>query len=273
MRFKKYLITEKTFAIGADVDLIYKKYFKKVIDTFNKKDIKVFRKLMKKHEDGMAYAFGFDSSHMLKSKKCKEAHKLNPVYIHSGVFTDGSSYSPKRTGYDARVSLSLNHNVVELILSMGLEKLQMNFDDDNTFERFKGEMSASSIKGTIYHELSHWLNDTLHNQNINKRLTKSRETHNPAIIKRFDKVNFTDFELDAQVHALKQMKRDYRKDWDKLSWYDIVQRKSFFDVWFKQLKSSSPKVQKKMHQLMIKRLNREKLLGKKMKTTFMGMLR
>jgi len=73
--------------------------------------------------------------------------------------------------------------------------------------------------------------------------------------------------------SLKQMKRDYRKDWDKLTWKEITIKKAFFDLWFQQLRSSTPQVQKKMHQLMIKRLNREKLLGKKMKTTFMSMLK
>jgi hypothetical protein len=79
---------------------------------------------------------------------------------------------------------------------------------------FRNEITETNIKGSIYHELSHWLNDTLHNKAVSKNM--------PITQDKIDKlwsgdVNFSDFEIDAQVHAIKQVKRNYKKDFDKLT--------------------------------------------------------
>ena len=268
MKFKQYLLLEKTYAIGADVDLIYKKYFKKIINTFNKKDIEIFRNLLKKYYKNGEWYFGKMLSANLKSKVAKKANILNPVNIYLGVTKDSSNYTPEKK----MINISLNKNAVDIIAKENMKQFKANLDND-TWERFNNELSPSAIKSTIYHELSHWLNDTLHNQNITKRIVKTKELKSIKPLQRFNKIDFSDFELDAQIHALKQLKRDYKKEWDNLSWKDIAQKKPFFDVWFDELRSATPQVQNKIHQLMIKRLNRENLLGKKMRTTFMRMLK
>jgi hypothetical protein len=49
---------------------------------------------------------------------------------------------------------------------------------------------------------------------------------------------------------------------------DIIEIKSSFEVIFKQLKSSSKKVQEEYRKNLTKRLNREKLLGRAMQVSF-----
>jgi hypothetical protein len=56
-----------------------------------------------------------------------------------------------------------------------------------------------------------------HNQHISKKLQKSKETHDISVLQKHGTTLFTDYEIDAQVHALKQIKRNYKKEWDNLT--------------------------------------------------------
>jgi L-2-hydroxyglutarate oxidase LhgO len=81
------------------------------------------------------------------------------------------------------------------------------------------------------------------------------------------------FELDAQIHAIKQLKRDYNKIWDEVTWEFIVQHKSSFNMVFKTLSRASKKDKTDYIKRLYKRLNREKLLGKSLKNGFDSFLR
>src|SRR6056297_4097983 len=107
MRFKKYL-TEKTFAIGADVDYIYKNFFKKFVNTVNKNQNKV--------KDFPVTKF---SSSELKSKKAQMAHKENPVTIYTGVF-DTSAYIP----FKSEIKLSLNGSVIDILKKHNIKEIE-----------------------------------------------------------------------------------------------------------------------------------------------------
>jgi len=266
MRFKQYL-NEKTFSISADVDMIYKKYFKKYVKPFHKKggkanrnDLTDFKEGMDKvHKDGKWY-FGNATSEILKSKTAKKAHELNPVTLVFGAWQEGSFYNYSKKA----ISFSLNSDVLHL-LSTSQSKLDIrNMLQGRILERFMNELSEENIKGTIYHELSHWINDSIYNQNIQKRVQKNLKT------KEFDitTVNFTDFELDAQVHAIKQLKRSFTGDWNYIRWYDIIQKKPSFSVVFAQLKQQPKAVQMDYFKRISKRLNRENLMGKNLKDSF-----
>lgn len=260
-KFLEYL-NEKTFRIGGDVDLVYKKIFHpyiKLLPNFDMFMDKVNKDKIKSNE----YFFEVIFSHELKTKDCKEAHEVNPIGIKGGIF-DTSSYVPSLS----LIKLSLNIGVINILQQNRSKESIENLIGTAVSKRFFNELSPANLKGTIYHELSHWLNDSLHNKNISKRLKKAQQTQNYDILKKHGDAIFTDYELDAQVHAIKQLKRDYRKDWDKLTWYDIIEVKSSFDVIFSRLKHLNSKDQNEYFQRMIKRLNREGLLGKGLRNSF-----
>jgi hypothetical protein len=251
MKFKNYL-NEKTFAIGADVDYIYKKYFKKAIDDFKKG----------KKETIVNFPTSKFSTDDLKSQKAKKAHEINPLIIYIGIF-DCCSYNP----VESIIRLTFNMSAVNLLKANDIKKIKYLLSDEE-YKRYLNEFSSSSIKGSIYHELSHWLNDTFHNKNILKRIQKSKNINSYKPLTRFNVTVFSDYELDAQVHALKQLKRDYKKDWDDLTWNDVIIRKPSFDFIKRTLKSSSNKARNDYKKRLLKRLNREKLLGKGLKNSF-----
>lgn len=267
MKFSNYL-NEKTFAIGKDVDLIYNLYLKEAINLYKKTTIIDFMHYITSSKRGKAkgeYIFGETTTEILKSKQCQKAHKLNPCTIQVGVFGDGNFYSPVRK----IISISLNVYALQLLLKCSnKEELKKSIIDPNQRKMFESEFTGTALKATIYHELSHWLNDTFHNYNISNKIHLAKIKEDPSVLKKSGYSNFTDFEIDAQIHAIKQLKRKYNKTWDDLTWTDIMLLKPSFSVIKTQLKSSSKKVRDEYMKNMYKRLNREKLLGKNMKNSF-----
>ena len=153
MRLLKYL-NEKTYNIGADVDLVYNLFFKKLIKTFNKGDIKKFLKeLQSNPTSSKGTTIGEISSISLKSKQGQKAHELNPVTIRCGVFS-ASSYIPKKQ----IIHISLNAQAINILTvhdMKSVEDINGLFPTTGEVRRFKSEFTSSAIKGTIYHELSH----------------------------------------------------------------------------------------------------------------------
>jgi hypothetical protein len=261
MKFYNYL-NEKTYAIGADVDYIYNKAFKKIVKDFEKDWKKTIDYLITER------TFITIPSTDLKSRQSKKASEIKPILIFCGSFSRGNFYRP---AYN-EISLSINRNAVQYIYdkSKFYDNLKEIVDmlPQPSRKSIINSFKEADIKGTIYHELSHWLNDVFHNQHISKKLQKSKETHDISVLQKHGTTLFTDYEIDAQVHALKQIKRNYKKEWDNLTWMDIIEIKSSFEVIFKQLKSSSKKVQEEYRKNLTKRLNREKLLGRAMQVSF-----
>lgn len=256
MRLQQYL-TEKTFNISADVDLVFKTLIKPSLTLFKKKKYKEFEKSID------SVLIEMMNSGDLKSKYAKKSDELNPITI--GFFHDnnGNYYNPK----DKIIHFAYNFQVLNIFKQSDYEPDRIkNVVGKASFERFYNEMSESALKGTIYHELSHWMNDTLHNKNITNLLGRARmaaEDISGNIIRQGHKdVGMTWYEIDAQIHALKQIKRDMKLNYNYLGWDDIMKLKPSFVTVF-QKAAISGEYGDYMKNL-TKRMHREKLLTKKL---------
>jgi hypothetical protein len=297
MRLKQYLreelLLEKTFAVSKDVNYIYKTCFKTLIDEIwihagsgkhlnftspardrllNKSSHK---DIWKKVANGLDVTYKQIMSEDLPGKQAKEASKVNPTVITCGIYKEGNLYRPKEEYIAAGIKgpggktwdrgviiLSINNSALKTALNNGMEYIQ-----PSQLKSFTSEFKEARIKSTIAHELSHWLNDTMHNFHITKLIGTTRELAKPEILLLHKKdVNMTHFEIDAQIHGIKQLKMAHRKDWDKMTLADVFMEynalrfmggniyqkygKEIGDIWQKAV---------------IKRMAREKLLGKNMK--------
>ena len=259
MRLKRYLLTEKTFRIDKDVDYIYKGAFKSFIDLWKKKIVdRGFQQLI--FHAALArrnYVYWETDSSKLKGKECQAAHALNPVKILCGVTEDGASWYR----IDAKV----------IFVSFPTEVLRMMIMGQGPPERlqiaFEKEVSEGKLKATIYHELSHWLNDTLHNYNISNIVNLAAELGRPELKLLGNKdVNMTHFEIDAQIHGIKAIKKIYKKEWDDLTINDVFNYYPSLRGIADNLKNQyGEDVFRIWYKLLLKRMWREKLLGKSMK--------
>lgn len=253
--FKQYLI-EKTFNIGKDVDMIYKIMFKKFTDNFQKKSPYIPPLVSQKEI----------SSSMLKSKKAQEAHKLNPITIIGGIDEEGKNYYEP---FHKMIKLSLNISALALLRdNEGVLKDSLEFIDIPQRKNYLTEFDGSSIKSSIYHELSHWINDTLHGGHIKKMLahmeTATEKEYYYIIRQGEEDIAVTSYELDAQIHAIKQLKRLNKNKWNLYSFGDLLSLNPSLNIIYNKLSSEGRLKWKKK---LLKRMVREKLLGKNMKGT------
>ena len=187
--FKEYLL-EKTFSLQKDIDRIYNKYFKQ-----NIKDI-LSGKLKYDINDNRDITFGQFYTSELVSKDAKRGHELNPVRIRVGIFSDGNYYQPEKD----YIQLSLHKEATYFYMKVEGDEEQLKPVLKNKYNVFMNEFSPLKVKGTISHELAHWLNDTLHNRNISNSKDKIQK------LQIANKIDSSFIELDSQVHALKEKK-------------------------------------------------------------------
>jgi len=263
-------LLEKTFNINKDVNMIYNlsgfKFFVKFFNNVLKgKTVKLpdnLERIIKKKKDLVFETF---TSDQLKDKDSKKAHEINPVVIVTGIFENGPFYSP----INSYIQISLNYAVLKILADIKIiNKTNLQYIlPVSDYELFLNEITEHKLKATIAHELSHWISDSLYNSQIKKtiNLAIKLDKHIKEVL-RVEDVNMSYFEIDAQIHGIKQIKRKKNKYWDTYTLTDLFfmypplratttalynkYSKEVLDIWLKNL---------------ITRMNRENLLGKNMK--------
>jgi len=254
----KDLLLEKTFKISKDVDYIYKNGgFKEFIEDFKKGKINYLNKIIRKD----SFNFKIIKSDELKGIDSRKAHLANPVNIYCGVFSGGPFYNPG----EKSIFISFNQSALYAIAA----KLDI---PPTQQKRLDNEITEFKIKASISHELSHWISDSLYNSYIGKLLNKAQEFQDTDIIKLNNKdVNMTYFEIDAQIHSIKEMKRNFKSTWDSWTLLDIFEKsvslggiaRNLYQLYGQDILNTWQK-------MLIKRMHREKLLGKNMKNFVKG---
>ena len=267
MRLQRYLINEKTFKITSEVNGIWNRSFKKYIRKWEPESgsppVYGAGKQIRNLQD---VEFGFFMSYELKSNEAKAASLVNPALIRAGVYRSGPNYSitSGKLGNDkfnSMITLSLNYNAVSIMVSGREGQVK-----PEQFKYSKNEVSEDRIKAMIAHEISHWLNDSLHNWNIRNLVNVALELDKPEMmLMGKENINMTHFEIDALIHGIKQVKSMHKKEWDKFTFKKL--REIYTPLWTitNDIRKHPPKVFDVWMRLLVKRMHREKLLGKNMR--------
>lgn len=243
--FKDYqFIVEKLTDVESDVDLIYDLFFKKDIEQIEKTG-KVTESMFKPAES--------DTS-ILKSVEGVNGHQISPCQIIINRNING--YDPiNKTIYISfhlgalRYALEDDGDIKKATETMG--------DDKNSFLR---EFTKEKVKGSIHHELVHWLDDTFHNQHIKKRIEKQLSTGTRNLGGR--PVNAEKFEIQAQIHNIKQLHNSYKDTWNSMTFNQMVTLSPSLNLIYRSLSSDDLKRWKRDLKT---RMSREGLLGNKMR--------
>lgn len=222
-KIKSYnnFINEKVVeGIDIDVDYIYQ-FFKKDIDEIHRTG-KVTKNMFKHH---------IISSKDLKSDISKKCHKKNPCEIHINHDLKinnvdlSNFYTPKGSGYDfskhtSIIGIKIPNNVMNLVLDEGYGDLKFT---NEMFDGIKREFTEYKIKGSIQHELSHWINDTIDNRYLSKIL-KKRYIKNLLNKNKVNNVNALDFEIYAIIQNIYQLKKEFSNIWDEMTFEEMLEK-------------------------------------------------
>lgn len=202
-------LNERLTDIDDDVNMLYDIYFKDAVDEFDKTK-KVTTELFKKRKA--------DTS-ILKSEESVKAHELNPCVI--GVNEGGNYYDPNNN----YISISANLNAANFILKNDgdLARTQSMMDPEEAVKIAK-EFTEERIKGSIHHELVHWIDDTMNKGHIKRLLDKRVAQSSAGEPVKYGKkeINAHYMERQAQIHNIKQLHNKYESTWDTLSFKDMI---------------------------------------------------
>jgi len=269
MKFKKYLLLEKTYEIRKDVELLYNKAYKKLYKIFKENELEdIPEKLKKIIKNPYSTTLLYTDSSILKSPQAKLAHDINPITIDLGIYSDGNFYRPasivglSRSNAKGEIQISANASVMSIML-----KGKVSTISQKELVRFSNALTPDRIKLSISHELSHWLTDTLHNNVLSNIFLKAAELTKLDMVKLGKKdVNMTHFEIDGQIHGIKQLKYNNKDIWDDISLLDLFNMYTSLYTIAKQMNNYyGQDVLDIWQKSLIKRMAREKLLGKNMR--------
>jgi hypothetical protein len=124
---------------------------------------------------------------------------------------------------------------------------------------FLDDISERKIKGSIYHEMVHWLDNTFNDEFITRLLIRSDT--NISVLNADGKIPQSSYyEVNAQVHAIKQMRRQTNDHiWNSWTWDMLVKNSVVLTMISEKTKDVNDYVRWK--RALLKRLIRENLIG------------
>lgn len=255
---------EATLNINTIIDYIYKEAFKTFIDEIDnyRKGRRLNMNRIKLKTTEFTPKLILQKMH---SPNIKNAMTDLPVTIKAGVFPRGSYYST----VEKTIYISFHQGVYDVLQQhAGVNKYrELSVDIPPQLRKnFEQELNGSKVKASIAHEISHWMRDAKHGKQITKMVDKAQESPSRAS-KTFTRgqsdIYLTDYEMDALVHGIKQIKRDYdQAEWDSFTLSDLFDKDP---ASMTNMNNFNKQQQKQYKKLLLKRLHRERLLGKKMR--------
>jgi len=259
-------IFEATFNTDEIVDYIYDNVFADYI-----KKIQEWKNGKTTNEPVIISNKTFEPEKLSKEIKdpvFKKAMKENPIKIKAGV-RDGNYYYPTKH----LISITFNDELYAMMNRyISANKSFMEFIGNLPLALRKNiltEVNGNKVKGSISHEISHWLDDTNNQKHITKMINVAAGEQYHKQSKTFNRGEadqyMTDYEINAQTHALKQLKRSIGQEaWDKLTFNDLYAIEPSLRVNKERISKISPEALKRFVKLTLRRMHRENLLGKNM---------
>lgn len=240
------LLTERLMELNEDIEFIYNTYYKDIYETIARTGTL----------EGINFKEAYLSTYDLKSSLSKKADKLNPCTIQINV-SNGNNYIPKLN----IINITYPYNAYNYLRKNGydIERAAetLNVSQGKSLRR---EFHPEVIKGSIHHELVHWVDDTLHNNHIKNSINTANEKGHRLDNKGED-INSSKMEIQSQIHNIVQLKHKYKNVWDRMSFEEMISKSPTLMSTNVRLKGD---VNKKWKRDILTRMYREGLLGKKM---------
>ena len=258
MKLNEIFLTEKLIEVVDDVDRIYNHFFKNILDAVATKNIEEIQKQIN-ISTVRTSTEELIKKGIIQNDILLDLHLKNPLSVLVNM-VGGNAYSP----LEKRLSLSINFNAFEILMNDMKGDLNNSHIVGDDAKRFESEFTLERIKGSIHHELAHWYDDTINNKHLDRKITKAMELGDRSIL-RLGKsdVNLTDFEIESQIHNIYQVYLHNKDEWDTMSFEDILDKSSPLKTLQARL---SPEDYKYWKRRILKRMAREGLVGKKMRT-------
>jgi endonuclease I len=284
--FKEFLVEKLIDVDKKDIDMVFaplKRLYKDLQAVWKKHGVlsveeleKQFKEVVSRHVVGGSVnhkVIKTFSSGQLSSAAAQQAHKINPIKIKVyAILPHGASNSYNMLTKEIVIGLPLS--VWEAMA------YRLNHIPHHQLAMLTNETSDIRLLSTIRHELTHWLDDSLHNQHLNKKFSRFNadlqkikqadgdivSTRNAVdasykkhVTKGEEDIYLTPLEITPFVNQIQELKRRIGdKKYDKLTWADIM-------TYMPSLDGLNRRYGAKFRKLMFTRMARENLLTKNLR--------
>lgn len=242
------LLNENMMDIDNDVDMIYNMYFKKYIDAFNRTGTV---------DSVNEYTPIQTNTSILNNEICKKAHELNPCTIYINDKNRGNM-SPHYRPLSSEILLILPFNAINYIHNEWNGVIK---DATIDYPEIPNELTEHKIKGTINHELIHWLDDTFNNNIIRKKIDNYQK-YEGLYNKGVNKTHMIFYEINAMMGNIKQAYNIHKNEWNNLTFDDLI--KLIPSLLNAKSRMNGDELSKYYRKIKM-RMFREGILGKKMR--------
>lgn len=244
------LLRESLMHLDEDVNMIYDKFFKDDIEEIQSTGFVNYDMFSESQINSSA----------LVSTLSKRSHDVNPVNIIINKRNYDNVYSPTTK----KISITVAWAAVQYVLWEfgGDLKKALNRVTPKMKKSLQQEFTEEKIKGSIHHELVHWIDDSVHNKHIEKRVQHSIKHKKPDLSRKGLPINVDKLEIQSQIHNVLQIKKKHHDLWDILSFDEMIG----FSPALLQIFNSTPEPYlSQWKKALKKRMAREGLLGKEMR--------
>lgn len=249
---------ERMYDVVSDVDMIYDKFFKAYVDDLEA--VSVDSSFRRQLYDENPITIGSLLSSEFTDMDCLKAHLTNPITLTCGIgLKNGSFYNPTRQIIQISVQ---SHAILYQINPNRYSHLNKQM-----ITSLSNEFTEGRIKGTIDHELTHWVDDTLNNGFLSKIIYQANEFNKPELLLLGkEDVNLTYFEIQGQMGNIRQAQRKNAERWDSMTLHDLFEIiPPLMAIYNRVSQKYSSKIVYLWQRHLIQRMNRENLLGKSMR--------
>lgn len=197
----------------------------------------------------------------LKSELAKKAHSVNPIEINVWLIgPEGTSnnYNPGKKTIDIHLPASVAEAMLNRLITVPYYQIPS----------LMNEVSEIKHKTTIRHELTHWIDDSLHNFHIKRSMERIQDIFYAGDRKGAEKawkamlnhgeedIYLSSVEITPMVNQIAEYKRRVtKKRWDSITWSDLM-------VDLPSLGALNERLGQPWRKKMFTRLARENLIGK-----------
>ena len=212
----------------------------------------------------------------IKNEYVQRSMIIFPIEIEAGILTEGSRYVPTKN----LITISFNTDLYRLLL-MALSNnwtydMMMQNIQSHRRPNAEAEFSGNKVRGSIAHELSHWIDDVSHKRHITKMIEKAQmfrdEQQDQAsttktLLRGKPDIYMTDYEINAVVHAISQLKREFDENkWNTMTFDDLLDSDPALNNTYMRIRDTlTEKDLKEWKRTVFSRLHRERLLGRNMR--------
>lgn len=154
----------------------------------------------------------FHSKH-LRSKTAKAANEIKPIEILIMPRVANNAYNPK----DSVIKLGVTVSAVNGATAVDMVPYHQ-------IKMLRNEFSPTKIRSTVRHELTHWIDDALHNLHTSKVASTATNVQFHNYIKGgTEHAYLGHIEITAAVNTIDQIRSDIGvSEYNKLTWPELV---------------------------------------------------